>query len=75
MALITCLTACSSKRRDVNDVTLLVLDHGGHEGLDSPEVGQGVHLEGQLNLGWKGIYTWVMDLKKCNLALDTSEAI
>ena len=35
---------------DVDDVALLLLDHAGEEGLDRPEVRQGVDLEGQLDL-------------------------
>ena len=44
-------TSHSSNGGNGDNVSLLVLNHGGEEGLCCPVMSQRVHLEGQLNLG------------------------
>ncbi len=46
-------TRMSCEGSDVDDVTLLVLDHARKEGLDGPEVRQRVDVERLHDFGWK----------------------
>ena len=46
-------TGMSCEGSNVDDVTLLVLDHARKERLDGPEVRQRVHVERLHDFGWK----------------------